>query len=36
MTFSLDLLNMLNTLYFTQYGYPMPPFSVQLGMQIHL
>ncbi|MGO9308808.1 MAG: TonB-dependent receptor plug domain-containing protein [Spirochaetia bacterium] len=36
MTFSIDLLNILDTLYFTQYGYPMPPFSAELGMQLHL
>ena len=43
MTFSLELLNILNTLYYTESGYPspesgypMPPFSFELGTQIHL
>ena len=36
MVFSLDLMNILNTLYYTQSGYPMPPFSLEMGMQLHL
>ena len=43
MTFSIELLNILNTLYFAEpgypspeSGYPMPPFSFELGTQLHL
>jgi vitamin B12 transporter len=28
--------NILNSLYYTQLGYPMPPFSFEAGMQLHL
>ncbi len=35
--FSVRLLNILNTLYYTEYGgYPMPPFSIVTGMQVKL
>jgi len=37
LTFSLKLLNILSTLYYTEWGgYPMPPFSVVTGMQLKL
>lgn len=48
LSLSVNLLNVLNTTYYTESGinyagapavdpgYPMPPFSVQLGAQIHL
>ncbi len=36
LVFSLTLRNILNTLYYTQVGYPMPPFSVVTGAQLHL
>ena len=46
-TFSLQLLNILNTTYFTVQdsirraspsipAYPMPPFSIETGVQVHL
>jgi len=46
-TFSLQLLNILNTTYYTvagfnstgfpiDPGYPMPPFSIETGVQVHL
>lgn len=28
--------NILNSLYYTQRGYPMPPLSIETGMQLHL
>jgi vitamin B12 transporter len=28
--------NVFSTLYYTQLGYPMPPFSLEAGMQLHL
>jgi outer membrane cobalamin receptor len=34
--FSLSAKNVLNTLYYTQLGYPMPPFSIETGVQVHL
>ncbi|MGA2764004.1 MAG: TonB-dependent receptor [Spirochaetia bacterium] len=37
LTLSIRLLNILNTLYFTeQGGYPMPPFSIVTGMEVKL
>jgi len=37
LAFSIRLLNLLNTLYYTEYGgYPMPPFSIVTGMQLKL
>jgi outer membrane receptor protein involved in Fe transport len=36
MTFSIELRNILNTLYYAQLGYPMPPFSVETGAQLHM
>ena len=33
---SLQLKNILNTLYYTEVGYAMPPFSVVTGVQLHL
>ena len=37
LSLSVQLKNILNTLYFTEAGgYPMPPFSVVTGVQLHL
>ncbi|HVO37551.1 MAG TPA: TonB-dependent receptor [Spirochaetia bacterium] len=36
LVFSLALRNILNAMYFTQSGYPMPPFSVITGMEVRL
>ncbi len=43
MAFSVELKNILNTLYYTESGYPtpgagypMPPFSFEVGMQLHM
>lgn len=36
MVFSVALRNMLNTLYYTESGYPMPPFSIVTGMEVKL
>jgi outer membrane cobalamin receptor len=43
MTFSIDLRNILDTIYYTEpgfptpaAGYPMPPFSIELGARLHL
>jgi outer membrane cobalamin receptor len=37
LTFSIRLLNVLNTLYYTEAGgYPMPPFSIVTGVEVHL
>jgi outer membrane receptor protein involved in Fe transport len=33
--FTLALKNILNALYYTQQGYPMPPFSVETGVRLH-
>ncbi len=33
---SLVAKNIFSTLYYTQLGYPMPPFSLEAGMQLHL
>jgi len=35
-TFTLTGKNLLNSLYYTQLGYPMPPFSIETGVQLHL
>ena len=36
LVFSLAGKNILNTLYYTQQGYPMPPFSVVTGVSVKL
>jgi vitamin B12 transporter len=36
LTFSLKLKNLFNTLYYTQTGYPMPPFSIETGVNVKL
>jgi outer membrane cobalamin receptor len=36
LTFSVALRNLFNQLYFTQSGYPMPPFSVETGVRVKL
>jgi len=37
LSFSIQLRNILNTLYYTEAGgYPMPPFSIITGVQLHL
>jgi outer membrane receptor protein involved in Fe transport len=36
LAFSLSAKNLLNTLYYTQLGYPMPPFFIESGVQVHL
>lgn len=37
LTFSVRLLNILNTLYYTEAGgYPMPPFSIVTGVEVRL
>ncbi len=37
LSFSIQLKNILNTLYYTEAGgYPMPPFSIETGVQLHL
>jgi outer membrane cobalamin receptor len=36
LVFSIALRNILNAVYFTQSGYPMPPFSVVTGMEVKL
>lgn len=36
LVFSIALRNILNAVYFTQSGYPMPPFSVITGMEVKL
>ena len=35
-TFSLMAKNIFSALYYTQLGYPMPPFSLETGVQLHL
>lgn len=35
LTFTLALKNIFNTLYYTQLGYPMPPFSIETGVRLH-
>ena len=34
--FFLALKNIFNALYYTQAGYPMPPFSIETGVSLHL
>jgi outer membrane receptor protein involved in Fe transport len=36
LAFTLAGRNILNTVYFTQSGYPMPPFSIQTGVSVKL
>jgi outer membrane cobalamin receptor len=36
LTLSLALRNLFNQLYYTQNGYPMPPFSVETGIRVKL
>ena len=36
LTLTMSGKNILNTLYYTQSGYPMPPFFIEVGMQVHL
>ncbi len=36
LAFSLTAKNIFNTLYETQPGYPMPPFSLEAGLRLHL
>ncbi|HTZ52256.1 MAG TPA: TonB-dependent receptor [Spirochaetia bacterium] len=33
---TIALKNIFNALYYTQLGYPMPPFSIETGVQLHL
>lgn len=33
--FTLALKNIFNTLYYTQSGFPMPPFSIETGVRLH-
>ncbi len=33
--FTLALNNIFNTLYYTQAGFPMPPFSIETGVRLH-
>lgn len=35
-TLSLTAKNVLDTLYYTQLGYPMPPFSLEAGIRLHV
>jgi outer membrane cobalamin receptor len=35
LAFTLALKNIFNTLYYSQPGYPMPPFSIETGVRLH-
>jgi len=36
MKFTLAVKNIFDALYYTQLGYPMPPFSIEAGVQVHM